>query len=179
MEKKETIKVHPINTPLGTMIAAATEKGICLLVFDDYLKLKPTLNNLSKSLKAELEAGKNQYHTLLQSQLDEYFTGKREIFDIPLVFSGTNFQNKVWSNLLEIPYGQTVSYAQQAEQAGKPSAVRAVANAIGNNRFTIIAPCHRVIASNGKLTGYAGGLWRKTELLQLEKSVSLNKTEHL
>ncbi len=175
MEKKETIKVHTVNTPLGTMIAATTENGICLLVFEDYSKLKPTLNNLSKSLKAELETGKNQYHTILQAQLDEYFTGKRKIFDIPLVFSGTDFQNKVWQNLLEIPYGKTVTYAQQAEKIGNSSAVRAVANAIGNNRFTIIAPCHRVIGSNGKLTGYAGGIWRKAELLQLEESVSLNR----
>lgn len=175
MEIRETIKVHSIDTPLGKMIAAATENGICLLVFEDYSKLKPTLSKLAKSLKAELETGKNKYHTLLQSQLDEYFIGKRKEFDIPLVFSGTDFQNRAWQNLLEIPYGQTESYAQQAEKTGIPSAVRAVATAIGKNRFTIIVPCHRVIGSDGKLTGYAGGLWRKTELLQLEKSISLNR----
>ncbi len=174
MENKETIKVNTINTPLGNMVVAATEKGVCLLDFEDHSNLKQTLSKLSKSLKAELEIGKNKYHTLLQSQLDEYFNGKRKEFDIPLIFSGTDFQNSIWKNLLNIPYGQTESYIQQAEKIGKPSAVRAVATAIGSNRFAIIVPCHRVIGSNGKLTGYAGGIWRKEELLQLEKSVSLN-----
>lgn len=103
-------------------------------------------------------------------QLDEYFAGKRREFDIPLLFAGTEFQEKVWNALLAIPYGETVSYGEMARMIGMPKAVRAVANANGANSISIFTPCHRVIGSDRRLTGYAGGLAAKEYLLKLEKT---------
>lgn len=103
--------------------------------------------------------------------MDEYFRRERRAFDIPLLFAGTEFQNKVWDMLLQIPYGRTVSYAGMALSLGMPKAVRAVANANGANAISIFAPCHRVIGSDGSLTGYGGGLDAKRFLLELERGV--------
>ncbi len=102
-------------------------------------------------------------------ELDEYFKGKRKTFEVKLSVSGTPFQEKVWSELLNIPYGKTISYAQLAKTAGNPKACRAAGSANGKNRIAIIIPCHRVIASNGSLGGYAYGIDVKKKLLDLEK----------
>jgi len=101
-------------------------------------------------------------------ELDEYFAGKRKHFDVAIAFSGTSFQHKVWEELLQIPYGKTISYADLAKAAGSPKACRAVGSANGKNPIAIIIPCHRVIASNGELGGYAHGLEVKKQLLKLE-----------
>ena len=101
-------------------------------------------------------------------QLDEFFRRQRTAFDLPLLFVGTAFQKQVWTELLRIPYGTTLSYGEMAQNLGIPKAVRAVANANGANPISIIAPCHRVIGSNGTLTGYGGGLEAKRYLLELE-----------
>ena len=103
-----------------------------------------------------------------QLQLAQYFAGQRQTFEVPLDLVGTDFQVRVWQTLLRIPFGQTCSYAQQSEALGQPRAVRAVANANGQNKISIIVPCHRVVGSNGTLTGYAGGLPRKQALIALE-----------
>ena len=108
------------------------------------------------------------------AQLDEYFARQRTSFDIPLLFAGTDFQKRVWNTLLEIPYGQTVSYGELAKRIGKPAAVRAVANAIGANAISVIVPCHRVTGSDHTLTGYGGGIAAKRMLLALE---SLSATD--
>ena len=105
-------------------------------------------------------------------QLDEYFGGGRRQFDVPLLFAGTQFQRKVWHALLEIPYGETISYGEMACSLGVPQSVRAVANANGANAISIFAPCHRVIGSKGMLTGYGGGLDAKRYLLDLEKQLT-------
>lgn len=113
-------------------------------------------------------------HSLLNDvilQLDEYFSGKRRIFDLPLIFDGTPFQVAVWKALCSIQYGETVSYSDVAKAIGYPEAVRAVASAIGANRMSILVPCHRVIAKNGGIGGYAGGLEAKKGLLRLEKQM--------
>jgi len=113
------------------------------------------------------------HHPILletERQLNEYFSGKRQSFSIKLDFTGTEFQQAVWHALLTIPYGENRSYGQIARQIDRPKAVRAVGAAIGKNPIAIIAPCHRVIGSNGKLTGFAGGLATKTILLDLEAS---------
>jgi methylated-DNA-[protein]-cysteine S-methyltransferase len=102
------------------------------------------------------------------NQLQEFFDGTRTEFTVPLDLRGTEFQKMVWQSLTEIPFGQTVSYAEQAARLGRPSAVRAVASANGKNPISIVVPCHRVIGSNGTLTGYAGGLEAKRALLDLE-----------
>lgn len=106
--------------------------------------------------------------SLAEQQLAEYFSGQRKVFDLPLEFTGTDFQKRVWSALLTIPYGETRSYADIAKQVGSPKAVRAVGLANSKNPISIIVPCHRVIGSDGKLTGYAGGLHNKEYLLRLE-----------
>ncbi|HEV7331148.1 MAG TPA: methylated-DNA--[protein]-cysteine S-methyltransferase [Flavisolibacter sp.] len=120
---------------------------------------------------AETSTAENQSHPLLQSclmQLDEYFSGKRKTFNLPLAQPGTPFQQKVWELLYMIPFGKTISYHQLAMQYGDLKAIRAVASANGKNNLAIIIPCHRVIGSNRSLTGYAGGLWRKKWLLEHE-----------
>ena len=110
-------------------------------------------------------------------ELDEYFAGKRKKFDVKIAFTGTLFQNRVWQELLKIPYGKTVSYADLAKAAGNPKACRAAGSANGKNPIAIIIPCHRVIASNGSMGGYAYGLEAKKQLLDLEKSQSMNIRE--
>ena len=126
-----------------------------------------------------LEGGENfvkDEHPLLQKctlQLEEYFSGSRKFFDLPLQQSGTIFQQKVWDLLLHIPFGKTLSYQQLTAQYGDAKAIRAVASANGKNNLAIIVPCHRVIGSNQSLTGYAGGLWRKKWLLEHEAKHSV------
>jgi methylated-DNA-[protein]-cysteine S-methyltransferase len=101
-------------------------------------------------------------------QLDEYFKGERKVFDFPIKQAGTSFQQQVWEQLLHINYGNTITYAQQSNQMNSPLAIRAIAAANGKNHLWIVVPCHRVIGSDGSLTGYAGGLWRKQWLLEHE-----------
>ena len=106
--------------------------------------------------------------TAVHEQLREYFAGKRRTFDIPLALQGTEFQLAVWNELLRVPYGDTITYAELARRIGRPSAIRAVGAANGANPIPVIVPCHRVIGSNGTLTGYGGGIERKQWLLALE-----------
>jgi AraC family transcriptional regulator of adaptative response/methylated-DNA-[protein]-cysteine methyltransferase len=168
-DKTEIVNLTNVETDLGLMIAGATDKGVCMLEFADCKLLEFELRQLIAIFKAPLVQGDNpQFHTL-RNQLEEYFKGKRRNFDISLDLAGTEFQKQVWLSLLKIPYGCTISYAKQAELLGKPSAVRAVANANGKNKISIILPCHRVIGADGSLTGYGGGIWRKKKLLEFER----------
>ncbi|MFA5010883.1 MAG: methylated-DNA--[protein]-cysteine S-methyltransferase [Ignavibacteria bacterium] len=157
-----------IETPLGTMIAGGTDKGICLLEFADRDVLNKEMQSISSSLELQITDGECIHFPLLVKDIAEYFKGKLKKFTVPVVMTGTEFQNTVWKTLLKIPYGTTWSYKQEAEKLGSPKSVRAVANANGQNRISIIIPCHRVIGSNGTLTGYGGGLWRKKRLLEHE-----------
>lgn len=159
-----------ILTPLGPMLAGATDEGICLLEFIDRRMLETQLDRLSKLLNAKVVPGFHEHFDKLNEQLDEYFSGKRRIFDMPLVLPGTPFQKRVWAGLQAIPYGSTRSYKEQAEVSGSPNAVRAVARANGDNRIAILIPCHRVIGTHGELVGYGGGLSRKQYLLKLESN---------
>nr|WP_262915765.1 methylated-DNA--[protein]-cysteine S-methyltransferase [Chryseobacterium taklimakanense] len=160
-----------IETPLGTMIACADENGICMLEFSDRKALPTELKEISKHFNANIIQGENPHLRTLESELAEYFEGKRKEFTVPLSPVGTEFQKNVWEVLRKIPYGTTRSYLEQAQILGNPQAVRAVANANGLNKISIIIPCHRVIGKNGKLTGYGGGIWRKQKLLELEKAI--------
>lgn len=123
---------------------------------------------LERVLQAGFVEGMSEVIAKAVRQLDEYFARKRQTFDVPLLFVGTEFQKSVWSELLNIPFGTTVSYGEMAERIGMPKAVRAVANANGANSLSIFAPCHRVIGSDRSLTGYGGGLPAKKFLLELE-----------
>ena len=169
---RQMVRVTRITTPLGPMLAGATEEGLCLLEFVDRRMLETQLARLRKHLVAEIIPGQSEVLSAVATQLAEYFDGKRRTFDVPLVTPGTEFQQRVWEKLRSIPYGKTRSYQQQAEAIGQPSAVRAVARANGDNRIAIVIPCHRVIGKNGKLTGYGGGLWRKEYLLNLERTAA-------
>lgn len=122
-------------------------------------------------LSADLAEGTSDILEEAARQLDEYFSGRRSEFSVPLLFVGTDFQKTVWKALLSIPYGQTLSYGELAARIGKPKSVRAVANANGANALSIFAPCHRVVGSDRSLTGYAGGLEAKRWLLELENFI--------
>ena len=172
-KNKNIISVIRILTPLGPMLAGATDNGICLLEFVDRRMIETQIKRLKRLLNAEFIPGTNKHFDELDKQLKEYFDGKRKEFDLPLVLDGTEFQQNVWKELQKIPYGSTRSYEQQAIAIKNPKAIRAVARANGDNRIAIIIPCHRVIGKDGKLVGYGGGVWRKQFLLNLEKS---NKT---
>ena len=169
MEK--IVDLKRIETPIGTMIACADESGICLLEFSDRKALPTELKDISKHFNANIVQGENKHFEQLEKELSEYFDGNRTNFTIPLSPVGTDFQKSVWEVLRTIPYGTTRSYQEQAQILGNPKAVRAVANANGLNKISIIIPCHRVIGSDGKLTGYGGGIWRKQKLLELEKAI--------
>jgi len=168
---EKIVDLKRIETPLGTMIACANENGICMLEFSDRKSLSKELDDISKYFKANIIQGENPYFKILEKELEEYFQGKRLDFTVPLAPVGTDFQKNVWEILRTIPYGTTRSYQQQADILGNPKAVRAVANANGLNKISIIIPCHRVIGTNGTLTGYGGGIWRKQKLLELEKAI--------
>ncbi len=166
---QQLIDFARIETPLGTMVACAVAQGICLLEFTDRKMLETELKSLAKTLNASIVQGSNPHFDQLKAELDEYFAGKRTRFDVPLFTPGSSFQNEVWAALQQIGYGSTRSYTQQAAAIRKPQAIRAVANANGMNRISILIPCHRVIGADGSLTGYGGGLWRKKWLLEHEK----------
>lgn len=166
------ITTTKIETELGIMIAGAVEEGICLLEFCDRRMLNTEYKDLARYLKTTIIEGENVHFITVRKQLAEYFEGSRKEFSIPLVTPGTPFQKAVWKELMSIPYGTTRSYQQQSVALGKPESIRAVANANGMNRISIIIPCHRVIGSDGHLTGYGGGLKRKRWLLDHEKRYS-------
>lgn len=154
-------QVTQFTSPLGTMLLAACNNQLVGIWFEGQAHL-PDLSACAP------DAGQPVLHQA-KLQLQDYFAGQRRQFDLPVTLAcGTAFQQAVWQALLDIPFGATCSYGQLASRIGNPSAVRAVGAAVGRNPLTIIVPCHRVIGTKGSLTGYAGGLDRKTALLQLE-----------
>lgn len=159
-----------IITPIGVMIAMATDEAICLLDFFDSKTLLIDQTIVMQHFKVTDDEEKDTPLLLeLAHQLNEYFAKERKEFTLPIELIGTSFQQKVWKMLQIIPYGETRTYKEQAIAVGNPKGVRAVANANAKNRISIIVPCHRVIGTNGTLTGYAGGLDRKKFLLDLER----------
>jgi len=162
-----------IDSPVGCLLAGVADGALCCLEFSDPTRLELQIERLKNRLRANVVSGR---HTLLEDvtcQLEEYFTGKRRTFDVPLAYPGTDFQERVWSALREIPYGETCSYQAVANRVGSPHAVRAVGQANGMNPIAIVIPCHRVINSSGTLGGYGGGLPRKQHLLDLERGDAL------
>jgi AraC family transcriptional regulator of adaptative response/methylated-DNA-[protein]-cysteine methyltransferase len=166
---RSLIYVTRFSTPLGPMMAAATDQGLCLLEFTDRRMLETELAQLKKLFNASLVVAVHEHTDRARDQLARYFEGELRQFNLPLDVPGSEFQRYVWNALKEIPYGSTRSYKEQSELLGNPLAIRAVARANGMNRIAIVIPCHRVIASDGSLQGYAGGLPRKQWLLEHEK----------
>jgi AraC family transcriptional regulator, regulatory protein of adaptative response / methylated-DNA-[protein]-cysteine methyltransferase len=163
------ISIARLTTPIGPMFAGATDDGLCLLEFTDRRMLEREFLDLRRRKNAVILPGSNRHLEQAERELREYFAGERKDFTVAIDAPGTPFQQAVWNILRSIPYGETRSYAQQAEVLGKAKAVRAVASANGMNRISIIIPCHRVIGADGSLTGYGGGLHRKRWLLDFEK----------
>ena len=150
-----------MTSPLGTVILSATDMGLSGIWFDGQKHLPP--------FKSWKSATDNAYLLQAQDSLQAYFVKETKRFEMPLdLHAGTAFQQQVWLALLKIPYGRTVTYNEISQYIGAPTSVRAVAGAVGRNPLSIMVPCHRVIGSNGTLTGYAGGLDRKLALLTLE-----------
>ncbi|MBV9840334.1 MAG: methylated-DNA--[protein]-cysteine S-methyltransferase [Sphingomonadaceae bacterium] len=153
-----------ISSPVGALTLVASEQGLAAILWEgddpDRVKLQP-----------RAEAAEHPVLIAAEQQLSDYFAGRRRSFDLPLDFRGTEFQRRVWAELLEIPFGETRSYGAIARAIGRPGASRAVGAANGRNPISIVAPCHRVVGSTGALTGFAGGLKTKAYLLGLEGSV--------
>lgn len=166
---RNAIHLDWLETPIGPLVAGATQDALCLLEFSDRRMLEAQLETLKRRFGSVLLPGSNRVLAALRAQLAEYFAGQRQAFDLPLDYRGTPFQQKVWQGLLEIPYGETCSYRDLAKRVGDRDACRAVGTANGMNRIAIIIPCHRVVNANGALGGYGGGLWRKQFLLDLER----------
>jgi AraC family transcriptional regulator of adaptative response/methylated-DNA-[protein]-cysteine methyltransferase len=165
------VRLAWIETPLGPMVAGATDESICLLEFNDRRMMEAQLDAVARRFKLPVIPGESPLFDSLRKELVEYFSGTRRAFDLPLSYPGTDFQRRVWDGLLRIPYGETRSYADLARDLGLPhGASRAVGHANGLNRLAILIPCHRVIAADGGLGGYGGGLWRKLRLLEREGS---------
>ena len=158
------------HSPCGEMILGSYDGKLCLCDWADGRRRDLVDARLKRILKAEFVEEASDVIEMAFQQLNEYFLNQHREFDVPLLFVGTDFQKKVWNELLKIPYGTTISYCELAKRLGMPDAVRAVANANAVNAISIIAPCHRVIGSDGSLTGYGGGLERKRFLLDLEKN---------
>ena len=178
------VLLQDFETPLGPMLGGATGAGVCLCEFADRGGEERILARLEKRLGGPVHpsepwtgdgADRGSPHAThlgrLRRQLQEYFQGERREFDLPLDLAGTPWQRKVWSALLEIPYGSTTSYGELAARLGKPGGSRAVGRANGENYVAIVVPCHRVIQADGGLRGYGGGLHRKRWLLDLEAGV--------
>ncbi|HLP74731.1 MAG TPA: methylated-DNA--[protein]-cysteine S-methyltransferase [Bacteroidales bacterium] len=160
-----------METVLGNMVACSAENGICLLAFEDCLS-ESEAGILRKHFGQEIIEGSNDHLELLESELNEYFLGTRKEFTVKLCPPGSDFQKAVWNELLKISYGSTRTYLEQSVALGNRLAIRAVANANGSNRIAILIPCHRVIGSDGSLTGYGGGIERKRWLLDHERKYS-------
>ena len=159
---------RPIDSPLGALIAGASPDGICLLEFPEPDRLEPQLAAIRRRLGCDIEEGDSVHLDHLQRELAAYFAGTLVQFTVPVVTKGTPFQERVWSALRRIPYGETRSYEDVARTIRASGASRAVGHANGMNPVAIVVPCHRVINKNGGLGGYGGQLWRKETLLRLE-----------
>lgn len=173
---RDVIVASLLQTPLGPMVAAAAEAGLCFLEFSDRRMLQAQLQTVSRRLKLRVVPGDHPHIAHLREELKAYFDGDLRDFSVPLFTPGTPFQERVWHELRKIPHGETITYETLAARAGKPAAIRAAGHANGLNRICLLVPCHRVVNKDGNLCGYGGGLWRKRLLLELERTGHLPTT---
>ncbi len=163
------LRARRIETPLGAMLAVSADDGLCLLEFVDRRGLDTQIADLRRRLDAVIVPGDDAHLATIADEMGRYFAGELKRFTVPLVQPGTDFQRAVWRELRRIPFGATRSYAEMATNLGRPGAHRAIGHANGRNRIAIVVPCHRVIRTDGSLCGYAGGVWRKQRLLEIER----------
>ena len=154
------------DSPVGTLLLATTERGVCRISFDP----EPDLDELARTFGLRVLRVPGRLDPL-QRELEEYFEGRRHAFEVPIDLRATPFQESVLRELARVPFGRVETYGSLAKRIGKPRAARAVGGALNRNPIAIVLPCHRVVGTNGSLTGYAGGLERKAALLQLEGAV--------
>lgn len=164
-----TLSKKVLESPLGPLLAYASDRGVRAIVFSDS---DPARNGVHNEV---VDAPDHEALCELSNQMEQYFAGTRRVFDLPLDPLGTEFQQQAWLALREIPFGETRSYGEQARAIGRPSAVRAIGGANGRNPLSIVVPCHRVIGASGELTGFGGGLHRKRALLELEGVLGAEK----
>jgi AraC family transcriptional regulator of adaptative response/methylated-DNA-[protein]-cysteine methyltransferase len=176
VDRESSIWINRVATPLGSMIMGVHDSGLCLLEFAERRMLETQLTRLRERMGRVFLPGDHPLMQQVKKQLDAYFEGSLRNFSIPLQAPGTAFQEAVWDALRQIPYGAMRSYADIAVTIDHADAVRAVGRANGDNRIAIIIPCHRVVASDGELTGYGGGLWRKEFLLAMEQAQAFHLT---
>lgn len=173
--QKSIIQIKYFKTPYGELVIGSYREKLCLCDW----RYRKSRTLIDKRIQSGLNAEYKQTDSFIidetQSQLDEYFEGKRSEFDIPLLLFGSDFQKIVWNELLKIPYGNTETYLSLSRKIGNEKAIRAIATANGANAISIIVPCHRIIGSDGGLVGYAGGLLVKKKLLQLENALVDNQ----
>ncbi len=159
-----------LTSPLGPLLVAGDDDGICLLEFAEPERVERTLTRLKRRMARPVVPGTHRHLRQLKAELEEYFSGRRREFTVPVRPRGTAFQERVWSALQGIPHGETRSYAELAARVGSPKGQRAVGLANGSNPIAIVIPCHRVVNADGALGGYGGGLLRKRLLLELEQT---------
>ena len=165
------ISIQYINTPVGEMILGSYDNKLCLADWR-YRKGRESIDRrVQKGLNATFIEEESSVLREAKEELEAYFQGLRKTFDVPLLMIGTEFQKSIWHELMKIPFGTTVSYLDLAKGIDNEKAVRAVASAVGANAISIFVPCHRIIGSDGSLTGYAGGLDAKKELLEIENNM--------
>jgi AraC family transcriptional regulator of adaptative response/methylated-DNA-[protein]-cysteine methyltransferase len=167
--RRECLYVQRIETPLGTMLALANDRGLHLLDFLDRRGLERKLEQLRAKVGSPFVPAAHPILASAELQLAEYFEGRRQHFDLPLAYAGSPWETSVWRGLVRIAFGTTKAYSELAAEAGRPSAARAVGRANGMNFIAIVVPCHRVIRSDGALCGYGGGIWRKQWLIDHER----------
>ena len=167
----DSIQTSIFNTPYGELILGSFRQRLCLCDWH-YRKMRASIDErIQSGLQSGYVEGESDIIREAIVQLSQYFSGDRKQFDLPLMLVGSDFQKQVWEKLLQIPYGKTTTYAGLSEKLENREAIRAVATANGANAISIIVPCHRVLGSNGRLIGYAGGLAIKKKLLQLENAI--------
>jgi len=165
------ISIQYYKSPIGELLLGSYDGKLCLADMK-YRKMRTTIDTrIQKGLNAEYVEQSSEVIEETIKQMKEYFSGERKEFDIPLLLVGSDFQKSVWEGLMQIPYGSTASYLELSKNIGNEKAVRAVASANGANAIAILIPCHRIIGSDGKLVGYAGGLSAKKKLLELENNL--------
>lgn len=171
------IVTSSFKTSFGELLLGSFENKLCLADWK-YRRMRTTIDKrIKEGLESEYTDGDSEVIMQTKAQLTQYFEGERTEFDIPLLLIGSDFQRSVWNALIKVPFGTTESYLGLSRKLGNEKAIRAVASANGANAISIIVPCHRIVGSNGELTGYAGGLPSKKKLLELEGA--LQKTQQL